>query len=162
MWQRKIIQSRKKRRLSWELSFDKALYILREARSISFGVQLGSIRTDPCPIGLIILPIKATNKKNDQFFEAISCRTSICPRGLNFSSNGAIDAPTAERLRFRRQGQRNSTVVIEVNRMYIAVPTLLFYNFASTRHHPPFFQRAAAAARHLRPPLMAEQQESYR
>jgi hypothetical protein len=69
--------------------------------------QFGSIINDPCPIGLIILRIKSTKKKNDQFMEAIiSRRTFICPRALNGGSNGAIEVLTAERLRFRRQAQR--------------------------------------------------------
>jgi hypothetical protein len=56
---------------------------------------------------LIVLRIKATKKKNEQFMEAIiSCRIFICPRALNGSSNGAIEVLTAERLRFRRQAQR--------------------------------------------------------
>jgi hypothetical protein len=74
---------------------------------MSFGAQFGSIINDPCPIGLIILRIKATNKKNDQFMEAIISRhTFICPRALDGGSNGAIKVLTAERLRFRRQAQR--------------------------------------------------------
>jgi len=56
---------------------------------------------------LIILLIKATKKKSEQFMEAIiSRRTFICPRALNGSSNGAIEVLTVERLRFRRQAQR--------------------------------------------------------
>jgi hypothetical protein len=56
---------------------------------------------------LIILRIKTTKKKNEQFMEAIiSRRTFICPRALNGSSNGAIEVLTAEQLRFRRQARR--------------------------------------------------------
>jgi hypothetical protein len=56
---------------------------------------------------LVILRNKATNKKNAQFVEAIlSCRTFICPRVRNGSSNGAIEVFTAERLCPRRQAQQ--------------------------------------------------------
>ena len=69
----------------------------------AFLLQVGSIINDPCPVGLIILRIKATNKENDQFMEVIvSARTSVCPRVLNGSSNGAIEVLAAERLRLRR------------------------------------------------------------
>jgi hypothetical protein len=53
------------------------------------------------------LRIKATNKKNHQFVEAVvSCRSFICPRARNGSGDGAIEVLTVERLRFRRQAQR--------------------------------------------------------
>jgi hypothetical protein len=56
---------------------------------------------------LIILRIKATKKKNDQFMEAVvSCRPFICPRARNGSGNGPIEVLTAERLRVRGQAQR--------------------------------------------------------
>jgi hypothetical protein len=62
---------------------------------------------DPCPIGLVILPIKATKKKKKQLMEVVLfCRAFICTRVLNGSSNGAIEVLTAERLRVRRRIQR--------------------------------------------------------
>jgi hypothetical protein len=56
---------------------------------------------------LIILRIKATKKKNEQFMEAIIARrTIICPRALNGGSNGAIEVLAVKRLRFCREAQR--------------------------------------------------------
>jgi hypothetical protein len=70
--------------------------------------QLGSIINDPCPIGLVILRIQATNKKDDQFMEAIIVgRTSAGPRVLNGGGNGAIEVLMAERFRYGGQAQRN-------------------------------------------------------
>jgi hypothetical protein len=58
---------------------------------------------------LIVLFIKTTKKKNDQFMEAvISRRVIACSRPLNGSSNGAIEVLAVERLRFCREAQRKS------------------------------------------------------
>jgi hypothetical protein len=69
--------------------------------------ELGPIINDPCPVGLVISRKKAINKENGQFMEAIlSYRSFIRPRGLNGSSNGTVEVLTVERLRPRRQAQR--------------------------------------------------------
>ena len=45
---------------------------------IPFRAQFGSIISEPCPIGLVILRIKATKKENEQLTgDILSCRILI-------------------------------------------------------------------------------------
>jgi hypothetical protein len=68
--------------------------------------ELGSIINDPCPIGLVISRKKAIKKEKGQFVEAILSRCSFIRPRLDGSSNGTVEVLTVERLRPRRQAQR--------------------------------------------------------
>jgi hypothetical protein len=68
---------------------------------------LGSIISDPCPIGFVILRNKATDEENEQLMSAIlSSRTFTRPRFLNLGGDGAIEVLPIERLRPRGQAQQ--------------------------------------------------------
>ena len=69
--------------------------------------EFGSIVNNPCPVGLVVLRTKATDKEKGEFIEAVlPSRAFIRARGRNGGGHGTVEVVTVDRLRPRRQAQR--------------------------------------------------------